>query len=70
LEKKGMESYPSQDKAVIFLEVDDLLSTVGTIGADRFVGFGAKDEMGHIPWAVMHDPEGHNVLFIESQRSQ
>lgn len=70
LEQKGAESYPSRDKAVIFLEVTDLLSTVESLGADRFVGFGSKDEAGRIPWAVMHDPEGHNVLLAEANDSE
>jgi predicted enzyme related to lactoylglutathione lyase len=70
LERKGAETYPSRDKAVIFLEVTDLKSTVETLGADRFVGFGSKDEMGRIPWAVMHNPEGHSVLLLEANGIQ
>jgi len=68
LERKGAESYPSQDKAVIFLEVANLDSTVDRLGRDRFVGFGSKDERGRIPWAALHDPEGHNVLLIPAKR--
>ena len=70
LERKGVESYPSRDKAVIFLEVTNLQSTVESLGADRFVGFGSKNEAGRIPWAVMHDPEGHNVLLVEAKGSE
>jgi len=70
LERKGAESYPSRDKAVIFLEVTGLDSTVERLGGDRFVGFGSKDEMGRIPWAVMDDPEGHNVLLLEANGIQ
>jgi predicted enzyme related to lactoylglutathione lyase len=70
LERKGAESYPSQDKAVIFLEVTDLQSTIDSLGADRFVGYGSRDATGRIPWAAMHDPEGHNILLVEAKRSQ
>jgi catechol 2,3-dioxygenase-like lactoylglutathione lyase family enzyme len=63
LEVKGAENYPSKDKAVVFLEVDDLEALVVSVGAERFV----KIELSASPpWAVLHDPEGHNVVFIES----
>ena len=61
LENKGSENYPSQDKAVLFFEVADLAATVIRIGRERFVKIEAN-------WAVMHDPEGHNVLLL--QRNQ
>jgi catechol-2,3-dioxygenase len=60
LENKGAENYRSRDKAVIFLEVDDLKSAVSALG-DRIV----HHETGNSPWAVLHDPEGHNVLLLE-----
>src|SRR5216683_5453889 len=66
LERKGAESYPSQDKAVVFFEVDDLRSTVEQIGVDQFAGFGPKDQADRIPWAVIHDPEGHSVLLVQA----
>lgn len=58
LEKTGVESYPSKDKAVLFFEVADLQSAVSSIGRERLV---------HVEqsWAVLHDPEGHNVLLLE-----
>jgi predicted enzyme related to lactoylglutathione lyase len=59
LEKKGVENYPSRDKAVLFFEVADLSATIAAIGKDRVV----HSEQG---WAVLHDPEGHNVLLVES----
>jgi hypothetical protein len=34
------------------------------------MGFGSKDEMGRIPWVVMHDPEGNNVLLLEANGIQ
>lgn len=58
LERKGSESYPSQDKAVLFFEVSDLQAAISTIGEQRFVERQAK-------WAVLHDPEGHNVLLLQ-----
>lgn len=61
-EKKGVEDYPSRDKAVIFLEVSNVRSAVEAIGRERVVKF---SEDGSAPWAVLHDPEGHNVLLLE-----
>jgi predicted enzyme related to lactoylglutathione lyase len=58
LEKKGVESYPSQDKAVLFFEVLDLEAAIAAIGKERLVH-------GEKAWAVLHDPEGHNVLLFE-----
>lgn len=58
LERKGSEQYPSRDKAVLFFEVADLESAREAIGREHFV----RNEEG---WAVLHDPEGHNVLLIQ-----
>lgn len=58
LERKGSESYPSRDKAVLFFEVADLGATINAIGRERFLHTAAD-------WAVLHDPEGHNVLLIQ-----
>jgi|SRR5580693_745551 catechol 2,3-dioxygenase-like lactoylglutathione lyase family enzyme len=58
LERKGAESYPSRDKAVLFFEVDDLAARVKDLGQERFVQVERE-------WAVMHDPEGHNVLLLQ-----
>ena len=68
LERKGAESYPSQDKAVVFLEVADLRAAVHSIGRGRFVAIGSADGTGQIPWAVLHDPEGHNVLLLQANQ--
>ena len=63
LERKGVENYPSRDKAVVFLEVADLGSFVASVGSERIV----RVEFGVTPpWAVLHDPEGHNVVCIEA----
>ena len=61
LERKGLESYPSRDKAVLFFEVSDLAATVKALGRERFV----QIEAG---WAAMHDPEGHTVLLLQKSK--
>jgi catechol 2,3-dioxygenase-like lactoylglutathione lyase family enzyme len=58
LERKGAESYPSCDKAVLFFEVEDVTRLVEVLGRQHFV----KVEPS---WAVMHDPEGHNILLLQ-----
>lgn len=58
LERKGSESYPSQDKAVLFFEVPDLQTVIAAIGKNRVVQSAAG-------WAVLHDPEGHNILVLQ-----
>ncbi|HEV2402229.1 MAG TPA: hypothetical protein VGS27_35195 [Candidatus Sulfotelmatobacter sp.] len=58
LERKGAESYPSKDKAVLFFEVQDLKAAMSTIGQEKIVH--SEDT-----WAVLHDPEGHNVLLLQ-----
>ena len=58
LEKKGAESYPSQDKAVLFFEVPDLSAAIAAVGRDRVV-------QAERTWAVLHDPEGHNILLLQ-----
>jgi len=69
LEKKGVETYPSRDKAVVFFEVDDLQSAIQSIGPHRIV-HSEPDPSGNRPaWAVLHDPEGHNVLLLQKQPS-
>ena len=37
LERKGAESYPSKDKAVLFFDVPNLKSAIAAIGQDKFV---------------------------------
>jgi predicted enzyme related to lactoylglutathione lyase len=61
LERKGVESYPSKDKAVLFFEVPDLEQAVAAIGPRRIV-----HSESH--WAVLHDPEGHSVLLLQRPR--
>ncbi len=59
LERKGAESYPSLDKAVLFFEVPDLEAALAAVGPDRVV----RAERN---WAVLHDPEGHNILLLQA----
>jgi predicted enzyme related to lactoylglutathione lyase len=58
LERKGVESYPSIEKAVLFFEVPDLKSAIAAIGQDLLV-------QSEPTWAVLHDPEGHNILLLQ-----
>jgi|SRR6185369_11170130 len=65
LEKKGMEGYPSADKAVIFFEVDDLADFAQSVGEARIVQSGPN--VSAPAWIVLHDPEGHNILILQSK---
>ncbi|HKD78172.1 MAG TPA: VOC family protein [Candidatus Angelobacter sp.] len=58
LERKGSESYPSRDKAVLFFEVPDLDAVIDRVGEALFVERQPK-------WAVIHDPEGHNIVLVQ-----
>ena len=69
LERRGSEAYPSRDKAVIFLHVDSIAETVERIGLQRFAHV-ERGEGGAIRWAVLHDPEGHNVLLVPKTRRE
>jgi predicted enzyme related to lactoylglutathione lyase len=70
LEKKGVEDYPSRDKAVIFLEVQNIQAAIDMIGGERIVRYEPGARGTRPPWAVLHDPEGHNVLLAEAPRQQ
>jgi predicted enzyme related to lactoylglutathione lyase len=61
LERKGVEGYPSQDKAVIFFEVADLETAISAIGPEKIIQSEAN-------WAVLHDPEGHNILLLQKSK--
>lgn len=67
LERKGVENYPSRDRAVIFLEVPSVQAAVEAIGRERFVHIGCSEESLQLPWAILHDTEGHNVLLVEAR---
>jgi predicted enzyme related to lactoylglutathione lyase len=68
LEKKGAEDYPSRDKAVVFLEVPSVETAVAVLGQDRIVKYESGSRGTRSSWAVLHDPEGHNVLLLEARR--
>jgi predicted enzyme related to lactoylglutathione lyase len=59
LECKGVESYPSKDKAVLFFETPRLCKTALAIGKENLV-------QSETNWAVLHDPEGHNIVLFQS----
>ena len=59
LERKGVEDYPSRDKAVLFFEVADLQAAIAEIGKEHLVRCESR-------WAVLHDPEGHNILLLQA----
>jgi hypothetical protein len=63
LEKRGAEPYPSADKAVVFFEVDALQRALEGIGSQHLI---QHDAGATPPGAVVHDPEGHNVLLLEA----
>lgn len=65
LERKGAENYPSADKAVLFLEVTDLNRAIASIGAERILHHEPSPGGRRPAWAVLHDPEGHNILLLE-----
>ncbi|HET7184867.1 MAG TPA: VOC family protein [Terriglobales bacterium] len=65
LERKGVETYPSADKAVVFIEVADLGAMLGKLG-DRILESVSRTTGGPPTWAVLHDPEGHNVILIQA----
>ena len=67
LERKGAENYPSRDKAVVFFEVPDVDRAIESIGRERIVGSDLSGKTRE-KWAVLHDPEGHNILLLESRR--
>jgi hypothetical protein len=43
---------------VLFFEVPDLEEAKAAVGKERIIQSEAK-------WAVLHDPEGHNILLLE-----
>jgi catechol 2,3-dioxygenase-like lactoylglutathione lyase family enzyme len=68
LERKGAENYPSRDKAVLFFEVPDLRAVIAKLGRARIVASETAGASGRQPWAVLHDPEGHNILLLERRK--
>ena len=70
LERKGAENYPSADKAVLFFEVPDLAAAVKSLGRKRVVRCDSQSSARRPAWAVLHDPEGHNILLLESRNGK
>jgi predicted enzyme related to lactoylglutathione lyase len=68
LEHKGSENYSSQDKAVLFFEVPDLAAVVKSLGPERVVRYVPEGGDNRAPWAVLHDPEGHNILLLQAAK--
>ncbi len=67
LERKGAESYPSLDKAVVFVEVDDLAEVTAGLGG-RVLESGSRAGEQRPSWAVVRDPEGHSVVLMQARR--
>jgi predicted enzyme related to lactoylglutathione lyase len=65
LERKGSESYPSRDKAVLFLEVSNLADAIRSIGEEKIVAIEPLGQGPRQPWAALHDPEGYNIVLLE-----
>jgi predicted enzyme related to lactoylglutathione lyase len=70
LERKGSENYPSADKAVLFFEVPNLAATVKALGSKRILRHEPKASQHRPAWAVLHDPEGHNILLLQSRNTK
>lgn len=70
LERKGSESYPSRDKAVIFLEVPSLAQALRCIGEEKPVAVHQGGEDSRQPWAALHDPEGYNIVLLEASPAE
>ncbi len=64
LERKGVENYPSAQKAVVFVEVPDLQATLAKFDSSEILGRGLKAEQ---PWAAIRDPEGYTVLLLQER---
>lgn len=67
LERKGAENYPSADKAVVFLQVPDLTAAISRIGHEQVVCYEPSADRRGGAWAVCHDPEGHNILLLQTK---
>jgi predicted enzyme related to lactoylglutathione lyase len=70
LERKGAENYPSADKAVLFFEVPNLAATINSAGRKRIIHHEPKSGQNRQAWAVLHDPEGHNILLLQSLKAR
>lgn len=62
LERKGVENYPSADKAVLFIEVRDITMAIERIGPASVL---RSDLTGVKPWVAIRDPEGHTIVLSQ-----
>lgn len=51
---------------MIFLEVPNLVEAVNAVGKERIVEMKPQGEPARQPWAVLHDPEGYNIVLVEA----
>jgi hypothetical protein len=49
---------------VLFFEVPDLAAAIDAIGRERLIA--SNLDQGERRWAVLHDPEQHNVVLFEA----
>jgi len=61
-----VEEYLPAIKPCIFLEVADVRSAGERLGKEKVVHFDVGNAHGGSPWAVLHDPEGQNVLLLQA----
>ncbi len=52
---------------VLFFEVSDLPAALEAIGRDKIIQ-SEPEGTGRPGWVVIHDPEGHNILLLPSQK--
>ena len=69
LERKGTETYPSHDKAVVFLEVSNLAAAIRCLGEEMIVATKPIGDGRRRPWAALHDPEGYNIVLVEAPQN-
>jgi predicted enzyme related to lactoylglutathione lyase len=62
VERRGVEDYPSADKAVLFFEVPNLAQALERVDTSSVIKRGRERSN---EWAVLHDPEGHNIILLE-----
>src|SRR5262249_39250838 len=62
VDRQAVAVYLSADKAVVFFEVTKLSHALERIGADRVI---RRSRRGPDAWAVLPDPDGHNLLLVE-----
>jgi catechol-2,3-dioxygenase len=64
MERKGVETYPSPEKAVLFFDVPSLRDLADRLDPSIILQRGSRAGR---PWLAVRDPEGHTVLFLEGK---